>query len=142
MGEFIKGMYSHISSDVKAGKVRDAVELLAGAGVIFPVVHSAGNGVPLNAESISSVYKLYFLDVGLMSSMTGIDHISREQVLDAAFVNKGRLAEQFIAQHLFFRRPSFERPSLNYWLREGRSSNAEVDFLIREKGRVLHNLGN
>ena len=63
---------------------RRLVDLLTGARVIFPVVHSAGNGVPLNAESRPSVFKLYFLDVGLMSNMTGIVHISLEQVYHQA----------------------------------------------------------
>ena len=132
-----KVIYSQISPYLKARKVRDAIELLTGARVIFPVMHSSGNGVPLNAESRPSVFKLYFLDAGLMSNMTGIVHISSEQVLNSEFVNSGRLAEQFIAQHLLFRGPSFEFPSLHYWLREGKISNAEVDFLIHEKGRVI-----
>jgi predicted AAA+ superfamily ATPase len=132
-----KVIYSQISPHLKAGKVRSAIELLSGARVIFPAVHSSGNGVPLNAESRPSVFKLYFLDVGLMSNITGIVHISKDQILNAEFVNSGRLAEQFIAQHLLFRGPSFELPSLHYWLREGRKSNAEVDFLIHEKGRVI-----
>ncbi len=132
-----KVIYSQISPHLRAGKVRKAIELLSGARVIFQVTHSSGNGVPLNAESKPSVYKLYFLDVGLMSNMTGIVHVSQEQVLNSEFVNSGKLAEQFIAQHLLFRGPSFELPCLHYWLREGRVSNAEVDFLIHEKGRVI-----
>jgi predicted AAA+ superfamily ATPase len=132
-----KVIYSQISPHLKAGKVRSAIELLSGARVIFPVVHSSGNGVPLNAESRPSVFKLYFLDVGLMSNLTGIVHISQDQILNAEFVNSGRLAEQFIAQHLLFRGPSFELPSLHYWLRKGRISNAEVDFLIHDKGHVI-----
>jgi len=89
--------------NLKARKVRDAIELLTGARVIFPVMHSSGNGVPLNAESRPSVFKLYFLDAGLMSNMTGIVHISSEQVLNSEFVNSGRLAEQFIV-------PSIQSP--------------------------------
>ncbi len=132
-----KVIYSNISADAKAIKVRKAIELLSGAGVIYPVVHSAGNGVPLNAESRESVFKLYFLDVGLMSSLTGITRISAEKILSPDFVNSSRLAEQFIAQHLFFRNPSREKPSLNYWLRHGRNANAEIDFLIQEKEHVI-----
>jgi len=132
-----KVIYSQISPYLKAKKVRDAIELLTGARVIFPVVHSGGNGVPLNAESRPSVFKLYFLDVGLMSNVTGIVHISSEQVLNSEFVNSGRLAEQFIAQHLLFRGPSFSLPSLHYWLREGKISNAKVDFLIHENERII-----
>jgi hypothetical protein len=38
------------------------------------------------------------------------------------------LAEQFVAQELLAGEPGIRR-SLHYWLREGKSSNAEVDFL-------------
>ncbi len=132
-----KVIYSHISPDLRARKVRNAIELLTGARVIFPTVYSSGNGIPLNAGSRESVFKLYFLDVGLMSNMTGIVRISQEQIINSGFVNTGKLAEQFIAQHLLFNGPSYESPSLHYWLREGKISNAEVDFLIHEKGRVI-----
>ena len=132
-----KVVYSHISPHIKAGKVRNNIELLSGARVIFPVMHSDGNGVPLNAECRPSIFKLYFLDVGLVSSITGIVRITHEQILKQEFVNSGRLAEQFIAQHLLFRGPSWELPCLHYWLRQGRISNAEVDFLIHEKARVI-----
>ncbi len=132
-----KVIYSHIAPDKRADKVRKAIELLSGARVIFPAIHSSGNGVPLSGEVRPLVYKLFFLDVGLMAHMTGISRITEDQVVDHVFVNRGRLAEQFIAQHLLFRGPSWEHPALHYWLRHGRSSNAEVDFLVQSSGSVL-----
>ena len=41
------------------------------------------------------------------------------------------MAEQFIAQHLAFLGKNNVSPSLTYWLREKRSSNAEVDFVTQ-----------
>lgn len=46
------------------------------------------------------------------------------------------LAEQFVGQHLLHMR-SGQKPSLHYWLREGKSGNAEVDFLIQVDERVV-----
>jgi len=131
-----KVVYTKIAADRRAAAVRTAIELLCDARVIFPAVHSSGNGLPLSSEVRPSVYKLFFLDVGLMAHMTGVSRISGDMMLDHDFINRGRLAEQFVAQHLLFRRPSWERPSLHYWLRSGRSSNAEVDFLV-EGGRSV-----
>jgi uncharacterized protein len=125
-----KVVYSHISRDSRAEKVRRAIEYLTDARVITPAVHTHGNGLPLGAETRPSVYKLYFLDVGLSAHATGISRIDPEQLLSDSFINSGRLAEQFVAQHLLFRKPAWERPSLYYWLREGRSNNAEVDILL------------
>lgn len=125
-----KVIYSHISSDSRAGKVRRAVEYLTDARVVSPAVHSHGNGLPLGAETRPRVYKLYFLDVGLAAHATGISKIDPKMLHSREFINSGRLAEQLVAQHLLYRGPSWERPALYYWLREGRSGNAEVDFLL------------
>lgn len=61
-----------------------------------PLSHASG--LPLQADLDEKVYKLLFLDVGLMNAIC-------------------LLAES----------PNRE---LTYWLREGRSSHAEVDFVI------------
>ncbi|MFO8183199.1 MAG: DUF4143 domain-containing protein [Candidatus Aegiribacteria sp.] len=125
-----KVIYSHISPDSRAGKVRRAIEYLTDARVVSPAVHSHGNGLPLGSEARPRVYKLYFLDVGLTAAATRVQKIDPQMLHSREFINSGRLAEQFVAQHLLFRGPSWERPALYYWLREGRSGNAEVDFLL------------
>lgn len=132
-----KVTYSKISHEVRAKKVSDAIRLLCNSRVIFPVTHSSGNGIPLGSEIHPSIHKLFFLDVGLMARMTGISRISEEQIQSDNFINKGRLAEQFIAQHLLFKNPSWERPALHYWIREKKNSNAEVDFLTQSSSRVI-----
>jgi len=48
---------------------------------------------------------------------------------ERSLVNEGGLAEQFIGQHLLH---PFQAPQLCYWLREGKSSNAEVDYVISQ----------
>ena len=125
-----KVIYSHIAPEHRAEKVRRAIEYLTDARVISPAVHSHGNGLPLGAETSPDVYKLYFLDVGLVSHTTGISRIDPNTLLSRKFINSGRLAEQLAAQHLLYRAPSWERPELYYWLRQGRTGNAEVDFLL------------
>jgi uncharacterized protein len=51
--------------------------------------------------------------------------------------NKGSLAEQFIGQHLIFSGGRKRTPELHYWLREERSSNAEVDFVVSFGSSVI-----
>jgi Holliday junction resolvase-like predicted endonuclease len=48
-----------------------------------------------------------------------------------SFINKGHVAEQFIAQHLAFIGKNNVSPFLTYWLREGRAGNAEIDFITQ-----------
>ena len=53
---------------------------------------------------------------------------------ERSLVNEGGLAEQFIGQHLLH---SFQAPQLCYWLREGKSSNAEVDYVISQGNLIV-----
>ena len=57
------------------------------------------------------------------------------QVSEHILVNKGPLAEQFIGQHLAYL--EHRKPELYYWLREGRSSNAEVHYLFTCGSEIL-----
>ena len=53
---------------------------------------------------------------------------------ERSLVNEGGLAEQFIGQHLLH---PFQAPQLCYWLREGKSSNAEVDYVISQGNLIV-----
>jgi hypothetical protein len=53
------------------------------------------------------------------------------------FINEGKMAEQFIQQHLLHIGRKNEKPQLFYWLREGRSVNAEIDFVLQLEGHVV-----
>jgi hypothetical protein len=66
-----------------------------------------------------------------MNSMCGIQWISPDDLRTRDFINRGRVAEQFIAQHMAFLGKTSKNPSMTYWLREGKSSNAEIDFVLQ-----------
>jgi hypothetical protein len=117
--------------------MREAVELLARAGVVVPVFHSDCSGVPLAAGRSQRNYKLLFVDVGLLSRVCRLDWRSVAALDERQLVNEGPLAEQFIGQALLANQASFEKPELDYWLREGKSSNAEVDFVIARGTRII-----
>jgi predicted AAA+ superfamily ATPase len=52
-------------------------------------------------------------------------------------VNEGAIAEQFIGQHLLELLAASPNRELTCWLREGRSANAEVDFVVAFEGRII-----
>jgi hypothetical protein len=135
LGQKIK--YTNISRDERARELRTAVDLLALARVLWPVHHSDCSGLPLEAGIDRHTYKCLFLDVGLASFMTGVDWESLGRWDDRRLVHEGGLAEQFIGQHLLFRKRGLEEPSLCYWLRQARAANAEVDFVIEHRRHVV-----
>ncbi|MEN9355534.1 MAG: hypothetical protein RL318_2859 [Fibrobacterota bacterium] len=128
--------WSRIHPDWKSVDQRKAFDQLARAGILCPVHHSDGTGLPLDATRDDGVFKLLHLDVGLVQNALGGFALSMEQFLEGRFVNEGPLAEQFTGQQLRFD-PNGSRPELHYWLREGKSGNAEVDFLTAVQGTVI-----
>jgi hypothetical protein len=92
-----------------------------------PVYHSSCSGLPIRAGEDLKIYKLLYLDIGLLVSAQGLDFPSLTNLSDRNLLNEGPLAEQFIGQHLLSQKSERE---LSYWLREGKLGNAEVDFVI------------
>ena len=113
------------------------IELLEMARVISSVTHSQCSGLPLQADLNEKVFKLIFLDVGLMNAICGLGWDTLANQTPVQLVNAGPAAEQFIGQHL--QHLLAERPNraLTYWLREGRSNNAEVDYVAEFGGRIV-----
>lgn len=131
VGEKFK--YKNVNPDWQAREIRHAVDLLDMAGIIFKVHSTSGSGIPLDANADYKVFKTYFLDAGLMNTASGVKALTREEFFTTRFINEGKLAEQFIAQHLLFSKEPYIRPQLHYWLRENRKNNAEIDFLIQSR---------
>lgn len=125
-----KVKYSKIASDHRSAEVRTALDMLIKARLLIAAHHSDASGLPLSAAQDLNVYKLYFLDCGLFNSLCGIKWQDLNALSERELINEGPLAEQFIAQHLAYRHRGEEAPRLHYWLRESKSQNAEVDFVI------------
>ena len=70
-----------------------------------------------------------------MLNMLGLD-LGSKSLIDALFVNEGALAEQFVGQELLANMAPDTSPSLHYWHREAKGSEAEVDFLITHHDKI------
>lgn len=132
-----KVKYVNVLRDAHSSTVRQDIELLAMARVVSKVLHTAASGLPLQADVDQSVYKLLFLDVGLMNAICGLSWKELSRRHDVELVNDGAVAEQFVGQHLLEALADSPGRELTYWLREGRSSNAEVDFVVAIEGRIV-----
>ena len=129
--------YSRLAPSRTARDVRKAVDMLIEAGVLLQCLHTHASGTPLLAQADSETRKLFFLDVGLMLSALGlgIDDIPAET--EERFINEGALAEQFVAQELTSTFSPNEKTALTYWLRETKTRNAEVDFLVAVGSQII-----
>jgi hypothetical protein len=128
IGQKVK--YSNISKEDRSPDIKAALMLLAKARVCNPVYHSSCSGLPLHAGYDPHTYKLLFLDIGLVNFMCGTDWHTISSLNNQRLINEGALAEQFIGQHLLYLNNGKSEPAVHYWIREGKSSNAGVDFVI------------
>jgi predicted AAA+ superfamily ATPase len=79
----------------------------------------------------TSAFKLFILDVGLLSAMGGL---TKQTILQGNSIFsefKGSLAEQFVLQHLKIR----QNVQVYYWSSD--TARAELDFVIQNNDRII-----
>ncbi|MFH1675257.1 MAG: AAA family ATPase [Pseudomonadota bacterium] len=132
-----KFKYVNVDRNERSGDLAKALNLLFQARVAYPVYHSSCSGIPLGATINSKKFKILFLDVGLMSTITGLNLLDYEKAGDVMRVNAGAVCEQYIGQHLLFAQHPYCEPEVYYWIREKKNSSAEVDYVISEDALVV-----
>ena len=135
VGEKFK--YVNVDKNERAKDIAKALHMLEMARIVFLIKHSACNGVPLGSEVNEKKFKITFLDVGLMVSACGMSMLDIENADDVMMVNSGRLCEQFVGQHLLYSNEYYRKPELYYWVREAKSSSAEVDYVISSGTEII-----
>lgn len=139
-----KFVYSRVPGEYKTAEVKKALDLLIKAGILIPVTHSSGNGLPLGDESDESIRKILLLDTGLMLrllNMTmGDTSAITAQILTATaadLVNKGPMAEMLAGLELLHYLTPNLHHDLYYWVRQAKNSTAEIDYLLSRDMKVL-----
>ena len=126
--------YSRLIPNEQSRIVRRLVDLLSHARLVSLVIHSDASDIPLRAEARDEVFKLLFLDVGLLNALLGLPWNSVSE--SAMSVRDGSVAEQFIGQELIATHEHGNQ-TLFYWLRDRKTNNAEIDFLIMIDGKIV-----
>lgn len=132
-----KFVMSKAVPDAHSSTVKEALRLLSMAGLIVPVRHSDGNGLPLGAEVNTSHTKYLFIDTGLLMSLLSMPLKDIMLATDADLVNKGAVAETLAGLELIKYSDCFKRSEAYYWQQNSRTGNAEVDYLISSQGHVV-----
>lgn len=139
-----KFVYSRVPGEYKTAEVKKALDLLIKAGILIPVTHSSGNGLPLGDESDESIRKILLLDTGLMLrllNMTmGDTSAITSQILTATaadLVNKGPMAEMLAGLELLHYLTPNLHHDLYYWVRQAKNATAEIDYLLSRDMKVL-----
>lgn len=129
--------WAKVSPAWKSVHSRRAFERLEREGIVTAARHSEGTAVPLSASAnTGNGLKVFFLDGALAQTASGVELTTFENSSSARFISDDPTVMQFVGQHLRQPHPGV-KPELYYFLREGRSGNAEVDFLFQVENRVI-----
>ncbi len=131
VGKIVK--YSKLAEGFSTPTIHKAFDLLCMARVITKVRSSSPSGTPLSANASEKRFKAFIVDVGLMRALVGVsagEVVRQSQLLG---IYQGALGEQFVAQELI----AAKKNDVYFWRRQAKSSQAEVDFLISQKGKIM-----
>lgn len=130
-----KFVYSRVT-DAKRVQVKQALDMLSMAGLIYPVVHTDSNGLPLFAEANEKYRRYIYIDTGLLQRSLGLDLADILLANDMKTVNRGAIAETFVGTELVKNTSPYNHNSLFCWHREHKDAQAEVDYVIARNGIV------
>ena len=119
-----KFKYSNLKKGSRAKDFEDAIQFLKDAGLIYTIKNIKKYNSPIKTYEDNNCFKIYMLDVGLLSSMNNVNaNIIND--MDKIFEEyKGSLAEQFVLNELLYN--GFE--PVCYYTDD--TSRLEVDFVI------------
>ena len=132
-----KFIYSNASENANIDQVKEALQLLEMAGLIYPVYHSSAIGIPIGAKINRKFTKYLPFDTGILQRFLGLNigEILIGETLEQ--INKGDIAELFVGLEMLKAMPTNTRSQLYYWQREKNGSQAEVDYLIQKGNKII-----
>ncbi len=125
-----KFVLSQVDSRANRLQLRESMELLEQAGIIYPVIHSSANGIPLGAQTNDKFRKYLFFDTGIFQRFLNLDMSELFLNTEISLINKGAIAELYTGLEFIKSQQNNQSPALYYWQREKKGSQAEVDYVI------------
>lgn len=122
------------NSNYRSREVGEAMRNLEDAKIIRLIYPSTDLNLPIKPDLKKSP-RLQFLDTGLINHALGIQG-EMLALTDLSAAHKGAIVPHMIAQELISLSTSVNSKP-NFWVREKKQSNAEVDILLAHKSRVI-----
>lgn len=121
-----KFIYSAIKTGARAKEYELALLWLKDAGLVYQVNRIKKTDLPLIAYEDLEAFKLFVVDVGLLSALTNLDVktiLEKTQIFEEF---KGAIAEQYVYQQL---KSTNDDMPIYYWSND--SSRSEIDFVVQ-----------
>ena len=126
-----KFIYNQVVEKGRAKDFEDAITWLVDSGLIHKVKRLSKPYLPITGYLEDNIFKLFLLDVGLLSAMSKLDRRILLEGDDLFTEFKGAITEQYVMQEL----ATIDGVELSYWGND--SGNAEVDFVIQCNSQVI-----
>jgi predicted AAA+ superfamily ATPase len=140
-----KVKYVSLAPNERTESIKRGLSAILLAGIAKKITHTPARGVPISSGADDEVFKILPLDVGMSSSQAlgtvrsaGLPQSLFAKWEDGNQIERrwmGQLAECAIGQALLAQNESNDR--LHYWLREGKSTNAEVDYVVQSQMQIV-----
>ena len=107
-----------------------ALEWLQDAGLLYKVNRTKAGKMPLSAYEDFAAFKVFILDVGLLSAM---GKLTSQIILDGDVIFeefKGALTEQYVFQQM----KTHKDIDIYYWSAD--NSSGEIDFIVQKEGVI------
>lgn len=126
-----KFIFGAVKEGARGRDLSEALQFLVDCGLVMKIGRVAKPGIPLESYKDASSFKMFLVDVGLLSAMSGLDSntLLEGNLLFKEF--KGALVEQYVCQQLVS--DCALRPY--YWSAE--KSSGEIDFIYQAQGKVV-----
>ena len=129
-----KVKYVNVDHQSRSKYLKDAFNKLELSRLVHLIKHTNAKGIPITNNVKDEVFKPLFLDIGLSNHLGQIRLI---EIPDIMTINEGAIAEQFIGQELLTLPNAYIDSKLYYWVREAKSTNAEIDYLYQSKNTII-----
>lgn len=124
-----KFIYGLVREGARAREYEAALQWLIDGGLVYKICNVSAPRIPLKSYEENSAFKLFSLDVGLLSAMSSLDSETIVKGNNIFTEFKGALTEQYALQELILHHELFYFAKTN--------SQLEIDFLIQDKGNVI-----
>ena len=129
--------FSNSELELTYAKSKKCTDLMERAKIIMRIDCTRANGIPLGGDINAKDNKFMLFDTGLYLYEIGLNLSEWINDPPQKFVNRGKLAEMFVAHELKKSGTPLEDNPLYYWHRDNKNGKAEVDFVVQYKNAPL-----
>ena len=126
-----KFIYGLVREGGRAKDYESAIMWLTDCGLVHKVSRVTTGHLPLKAYEDMKAFKMFVLDVGLLSCMVGLNKKILLDGNDLCVEFKGALTEQYVLQQLI------TDPDLNIYYYTNDNGSCEVDFLVDTGNSII-----